>query len=67
MVDESTNMKITLFFKANNGMCEPACELVKKWKGMKIEEKCLIMNNAGENKFLQQRCESKYWQFAMTY
>jgi hypothetical protein len=67
MVDESTNMKITLFSKAKNGMCEPTCELIKKWKVMKIEVKFIIMHNAGENKFLQQRCESKDWQFAMTY
>jgi hypothetical protein len=54
MVDESTNMKITHFFKAKNGMCEPTCELIKKWKYMKIEVKCLRIDNAGENNFLQQ-------------
>jgi hypothetical protein len=26
-----------------------------------------MMDNDGENKLLQQRCESKYWQFAMKY
>jgi hypothetical protein len=31
------------------------------------EVKCLRMDDAGENKLLQQRCESKDWQFAMTY
>jgi hypothetical protein len=38
MVDESSNMKITHFFKTKNGMCEPTCELIKKWKDMKIED-----------------------------
>jgi hypothetical protein len=54
MVDESTSMKITHFLKPKNGMCEPTCELINNWKDMKIEVKCLRMNNAGENKFLQQ-------------
>jgi hypothetical protein len=49
MVDKST----THFFKAKNGMCEPTCELIKKWKYMKIEVTCLRMDNAGENKLLQ--------------
>jgi hypothetical protein len=66
-VDESTNMKITHFFKTKNGMCEPTCELIKKWKDMKIEFKCLRIDNAGEKKSLQQRCESKDWEFAITY
>jgi hypothetical protein len=52
MVDESTNMKITHFFKTKNGMCETTCELIKKWKDMKIEVKCLRMDNAGENKLI---------------
>jgi hypothetical protein len=34
---------------------------------MKIEVKCLRMDNAGENKLLQHKYESKDWQFAMTY
>jgi hypothetical protein len=54
MVDERTNMKITHFFKAKNGMCEPACEPIKKSKDMNIEVKCLRMDNAGKNKLLQQ-------------
>jgi hypothetical protein len=34
---------------------------------MKIEIKILRMDNAGENKLLQQRCERKDWEFAMKY
>jgi hypothetical protein len=34
---------------------------------MKIEIKILWMDNAGKHKLLQQRCESKDWQFAMKY
>jgi hypothetical protein len=48
-------------------MCEPTCELIKKLKDMDIEIKIIRMDNAGEKKLLQQRCESKDWQFAMKY
>jgi hypothetical protein len=50
MVDESTNMEITHLFQTNNGMCEPTCELIKKWKDMEIEVKRLIMDNDCEKK-----------------
>jgi hypothetical protein len=43
------------------------CELVKKLKDMEIEVKILRMDNAGENRLLQQRCESKDWQCAIKY
>jgi hypothetical protein len=65
MADESTNLKISHFYTKKDGMCEPTCELIKKLKDMKIEIKILRMDNAGENKLLQQRCESADWQFAM--
>jgi hypothetical protein len=67
MVDESTNLKISHFYVKKDGLCEPTCELIKKLKDMEIEIKILRMDNAGENKLLQQRCESKDWQFAMKY
>jgi hypothetical protein len=67
MVDESTNLKISHLYAKKDGMCEPTCELIKKLKDMKIEIKNLRMGNAGENKLLQQRRESKDWQFAMKY
>jgi hypothetical protein len=67
MVDESTNLKIYHFHAKKDGMVEPTCELIKKLKNMEIEIKILRMDNAGENKLLQQRCESKYWQFEINY
>jgi hypothetical protein len=67
MVDESTNLKISHFYEKKDGICEPTCELIKKLKDMNIEIKILRMDNAGKNKLLQQRCESKDWQFAMKY
>jgi hypothetical protein len=35
-------------------MCETICEIIRKWKYLKIEVKCLRMDNAGEHKLLQQ-------------
>jgi hypothetical protein len=67
MVDESTDLKISHFYAKKDGMCEPTCELIKKLKDMEIEIKIIRMDNAGDNKLLQQRCESKDWQFAMKY
>jgi hypothetical protein len=67
MVDESTNLKISHFYAKKDGMIEPTCELIKKLKNMEIEIKILRMDNAGENKLLQQRCESKDWHFAIHY
>jgi hypothetical protein len=61
MVDESTNLKISHFYANKDRVVEPACELIKKLKNMKIEIKILRIDNAGENKLLQQRCESKDW------
>jgi hypothetical protein len=67
MVDESTNLKISHFYAKKDGMVEPTCELIKKLKNMEIEIQILRVDNAGENKLLQQRCESKDWQFAINY
>jgi hypothetical protein len=59
MVDESTNLKISHFYAKKDGMCEPTCELINKLKDMEIEINILRMDNAGENKLLQQRGEIK--------
>jgi hypothetical protein len=67
MVDKSTNLKISEFYAKKDGMCEPTCELIKKLKDMEIEIKIIRMDNVGENKLLQQRCESRDWQFAIKY
>jgi hypothetical protein len=67
MVDESTNLKVSHFYAKKDGMVEPTRELIKKLKNIEIEIKILRMDNAGENKLLQQRCESKDWQLAINY
>jgi hypothetical protein len=59
MVDENTNMKITHFFKAKNGMCEPTCELINKFKDMKTEVKCLRMDSTGGKKICNNDVEAE--------
>ena len=54
MVDERSGMKISKFFATKNGMVKPACQLFNKWKEAGIPVKNLHMDNAGENKKLQQ-------------
>jgi hypothetical protein len=67
MADESINLKMSHFYAKKDGMCEPTCELINKLKDMEIEIKILRMDNAGENKLLQQICESKDWKLAIKY
>jgi hypothetical protein len=60
-VDERTQMKFSDFFVSKNGMAEPTCELFQRWKDVGREVRYLRMDNAGENKLLQSRCESANW------
>mmetsp|Transcript_18815 Transcript_18815/g.23344 ORF Transcript_18815/g.23344 Transcript_18815/m.23344 type:complete len:1201 (+) Transcript_18815:436-4038(+) len=61
MVDEKTNLKFSKFYQKKNDMVEPVCQLVNKWKGQGINVKFIRLDNAGENKLLQQRSESTDW------
>jgi hypothetical protein len=63
IVDERTQMKFSDFFVSKNGMAEPTCELFQRWKDVGREVRYLRMDNAGENKLLQSRCESVDWKF----
>jgi hypothetical protein len=63
VVDEKNKMKITHFFKTKSGMREPTCELIKKWKDMNIEVKCLIMDNASEKIFCINNVKAKIGNF----
>ena len=63
IVDEKTQLKFSDFFETKNGMVEPTCELFQKWKAAGIPVRILRMDNAGENKLLEQRCNSADWKF----
>jgi hypothetical protein len=57
MVDERTGMKFSNFYAAKTGMVEPTCKMWHKWKTIGSGVKACRLDNAGENKVLQQRCE----------
>jgi hypothetical protein len=53
IVDEATNLKFSDFYETKNGMVEPTCELLNKWKQNGKIVKFMRMDNAGENRKLQ--------------
>jgi hypothetical protein len=67
MVDERTQLKFSNFFSTKNGMVEPTCEQLHRWKQSGIAVKYMRLDNAGENKLLQQMCESKDWKLGINF
>jgi len=63
VVDECRNFKVSHFFQRKDQMAEATCELLKQWRDKEIKTKFIRMDNAGENKLLEQRGKSKDWQF----
>jgi len=61
IVDERTGLKFSDFYATKNGMVEPTCEQFNRWKQANKPVKHVRCDNAGENKLLQQRCNSKDW------
>ena len=66
LVDERTGMKFSHFFNSKNGMVEPTCELFHQWKIRDKPVKQLRMDNAGENRILEQRAQSSDWKLGIT-
>ena len=58
MVDEKTNLKFSDVFQTKNGMVEPTCEQLNKWKQARRPVKFIRLDNAGENKLLKPRAET---------
>jgi hypothetical protein len=67
MVDERTQLKFSDFYKRKSDMVEPTCEQFKKWAHANKALQVVRMDNAGENKLLQKRSESKDWQLGITF
>jgi hypothetical protein len=67
MVDEHTELKISDFFDTKNSMVEPTCAKLYKWIQNGIKVKKIRLDNAGENKLLQQRADSKDWKLAIDF
>ena len=64
MADEKTNLKFSDFHQTKNGMVEPTCEQLNKWKQAGRPVKFIWLDNAGENKLLLETyAESMAWKF----
>jgi hypothetical protein len=61
MVDERSTLNFSNFFETKNGMAEPTCEQLHGWKQKVLGVQHIRVDNAGENKLLQQRAKSKDW------
>ena len=61
MVDERTQLKFSSFHETKNGMVEPACVKFDQWRQDGKAVKYVRLDNAGENKLLQQRATSEAW------
>jgi hypothetical protein len=62
MVDEQTQLKFSdLFFDTKNGMVEETCKQLHCWKQSGRGAEIIRLDNAGENKLLQQRLQSADW------
>ena len=67
IVDECTQLKFSNFFDRKNGMVEPTCEKINKWKQKGIVVKYVRLDNAGENKLLMKRSNSSDWKLGLEY
>jgi hypothetical protein len=67
MVDERTQLKFSDFFDTKNGMVEETCKQLHCWKQSVRGAKLIRLDNAGENKLLQQRSQSADWKLNITY
>jgi hypothetical protein len=54
-------LKFSDFFDTKNGMVEETCEQLYRWKESGQGADIIRLDNAGENKLLQQRSQSADW------
>jgi hypothetical protein len=67
VIDEEIQLKVSSFYKSKDAMLEPLCERMNRWKesGCAITNMCL--DNAGENKLLKKRSDSKDWKLRIKF
>ena len=61
MVDERTQLKFSDFYLTKDGMVEPTCEQLHRWKEAGRGVKFIRLDDGGENKALQKRALSEAW------
>jgi hypothetical protein len=67
MVDERTQLKVSDFFDTKNGMVEETCEQLHHWKKSGRGADIIRLDNAGENKLLQQRSQRPDWKLSVDF
>jgi hypothetical protein len=67
MVDERTQMKFSDFYETKDGMVEPTCEILRRWKQNGIPIKYIRCDNGGENLKLRDRANSHEWQLNLEF
>jgi hypothetical protein len=60
-LDQFTDYKMMRHCKTRDEMVKQTCEEFYKWKQMGKEVQFLRVDNAGENRKLEQRLQSKDW------
>jgi hypothetical protein len=65
MVDEKMQLKFMDFFNMKDGMVQPTCEKLHKWRQAGKPVTYMRMDNAGENKKLEDGVNSKEWKLDM--
>ena len=54
IVDEMSKVKVSSFHQTKDGMIDPTCTQMSKWKAMWLPVESTTCDNAGENKKLQE-------------
>ena len=67
IVDESTGLKFSSFYRTKNGMIEPTCVQFQKWKTMGTQLKNVRCDNAGENTALERRANGAQWNLQLEF
>ena len=67
IVDELTGLKFSDFFATKDGMVEPTCVKINLWKEKGLPVNTVRLDNAGENKLLQQRASSADWKLGLEF
>ena len=61
LVDDYSELGFDGFYDTKDGIVEPTCELLHQWKQDGKPVKSIRCDNAGENRSLQARLQSKDW------
>ena len=67
IVDEKTGFKTSDFYDKKNRMVDPTCALFQRWKESNKPVKIVRMDNAGENKVLEEKSNGASWKLGIKY